>query len=66
VPSALSKEMEEERDEKQKIRRKGLKEKIRERERAVGDAVDATPEPVVTCSHLYSNTSNLITHKAYS
>ena len=47
VPSALSKEMEEQRDEKRKIRRKGLKEKIRERKRAVGDTVDATPEPVV-------------------
>ena len=47
VLSALSKDMEEERDEKRKIRRKGLKEKIRERERAVGDAVDATPELVV-------------------
>ena len=44
VPSALSKEVE--RDEKRKIRRKGLKEKIRERKRAVGDTVDATPEPV--------------------
>ena len=32
VPSALSKEMEEERDSKLKIRRKGLKEKVRERE----------------------------------
>jgi len=32
VPSVLSKEMEEERDEKKKVRRKGLKDKIRERE----------------------------------
>lgn len=32
VPSALSKEMEEEREGKKKVRRKGLKEKIRERE----------------------------------
>lgn len=32
VPSVLSREMEEGRDEKKKVRRKGLKEKIRERE----------------------------------
>ena len=32
VPSVLSREMEEEREEKKKVRRKGLKEKIRERE----------------------------------
>jgi len=32
VPSALSKEMEEGRDEKKKVRRKGLKDKVRERE----------------------------------
>ncbi|TFK39410.1 hypothetical protein BDQ12DRAFT_681737 [Crucibulum laeve] len=32
VPSALSKEMEDERDEKKKVRRKGLKDRIKERE----------------------------------
>ena len=32
IPSALSKEMEDERDEKKKVRRKGLKEKLKERE----------------------------------
>ena len=32
VPSVLSQEMEEERDEKKKVRRKGLKDKIKERE----------------------------------
>ncbi|KAJ7173785.1 hypothetical protein C8R46DRAFT_893275 [Mycena filopes] len=32
VPSALSKEMEEEREEKKKVRRKGLKDRVKERE----------------------------------
>ena len=32
VPSALSKEMEDEREEKKKVRRKGLKERVKERE----------------------------------
>ncbi|KDQ61595.1 hypothetical protein JAAARDRAFT_54947 [Jaapia argillacea MUCL 33604] len=32
VPSALTKEMEEERDEKKKVKRKGLKDKVRERQ----------------------------------
>lgn len=32
VPSVLSKEMEDERDEKKKVRRKGLKERVKERE----------------------------------
>ncbi|EKM50433.1 uncharacterized protein PHACADRAFT_263724 [Phanerochaete carnosa HHB-10118-sp] len=42
VPSVLSKEMEEEREEKKKVRRKGLKEKIKERE-----AVQKEKEPAV-------------------
>jgi hypothetical protein len=42
VPSALSKEMEEERDEKKKVRRKGLKDRVKERE---GKAKPHTPEP---------------------
>jgi len=51
VPSGLSKQMEDERDERKKARRKGLKEKFKEREReattkkvAVG-MVDLIPEP---------------------
>ncbi|CAK5267797.1 unnamed protein product [Mycena citricolor] len=42
VPSALSKEMEEERDEKKKVRRKGLKDKVKERETKLPKA--AVPE----------------------
>jgi hypothetical protein len=46
VPSALSKDMEEERDEKKKVRRKGLKDKIREREAKEKEKPrDATPSP---------------------
>lgn len=43
VPSALSKEMEDERQNKQKTRRKGLKDKLKERE---ATAKDRTPSPV--------------------
>ncbi|KAJ7089684.1 hypothetical protein B0H15DRAFT_838776 [Mycena belliarum] len=43
VPSALSKEMEEERDEKKKVRRKGLKDKVKEREGKPKPAPE--PEP---------------------
>lgn len=46
VPSALSKEMEEERDEKKKARRKGLKDKVREREAKEKDKVQSrSPSP---------------------
>ncbi|KIL65555.1 hypothetical protein M378DRAFT_76759 [Amanita muscaria Koide BX008] len=47
VPSALSKEMEEERDDKKKIRRKGLKEKVREREAKEREHAPPSPPPVV-------------------
>ena len=43
VPSALNREMEDERDEKRKARRKGLKDKIRERERAAVVVEELTP-----------------------
>jgi hypothetical protein len=51
VPSGLSKGMEEERDEKRKVRRKGLKDKVKEREREAAAKREAagvrepTPEP---------------------
>ncbi|KAH8093298.1 hypothetical protein BXZ70DRAFT_1066786 [Cristinia sonorae] len=45
VPSVLTKEMEEGRDEKKKVRRKGLKDKIKERE-AREKAKEPSPEPV--------------------
>jgi len=54
VPSILSKEMEEGREEKKKVRRKGLKDKVREREakekgrevaRPVEEVIEAKPEP---------------------
>ena len=46
VPSALSKEMEDERDEKKKTRRKGLKDKVREREAKEKDKVQSrSPSP---------------------
>lgn len=47
VPSALSKEMEEERDEKKKVRRKGLKDKVKEREGKVKPAPEPEPKHVV-------------------
>jgi hypothetical protein len=48
VPSALSKAMEEEREEKKKARRKGLKEKIKEREALEREkARQRTPSPEV-------------------
>lgn len=50
VPSVLTKEMEEGRDEKKKVRRKGLKDKIKEREakenaRGVSRSPSPAPEP---------------------
>ncbi|KAF9447512.1 hypothetical protein P691DRAFT_802247 [Macrolepiota fuliginosa MF-IS2] len=48
VPSGLSKEMEDEREEKKKVRRKGLKDKVKEREReaaAKKGVVEPEPEP---------------------
>ncbi|KAJ7132112.1 hypothetical protein C8R44DRAFT_612790 [Mycena epipterygia] len=47
VPSALSKEMEEERDEKKKVRRKGLKDKVKEREGKARPPSEPEPKPVV-------------------
>nr|GAT42923.1 predicted protein [Mycena chlorophos] len=48
VPSALSKEMEDERDDKKKTRRKGLKDKVKEREAKTKPAPEAEPElPIV-------------------
>lgn len=49
VPSALSKEMEEGREEKKKVRRKGLKDKVREREAKEKERELASPvaPPVV-------------------
>ncbi|KAJ7695094.1 hypothetical protein B0H17DRAFT_931041 [Mycena rosella] len=47
VPSALSKEMEEERDEKKKVRRKGLKDKVKEREGKAKPPLEPEPKPVV-------------------
>ncbi|KAJ6496791.1 hypothetical protein DFH09DRAFT_341711 [Mycena vulgaris] len=47
VPSALSKEMEEERDEKKKVRRKGLKDKVKEREGKAKPPPEPEPKPVV-------------------
>lgn len=43
VPSALSKEMEEGREEKKKVRRKGLKDKVRDREARGKDKDKPTP-----------------------
>lgn len=45
VPSALSKEMEEAKDEKKKIRRKGLKDKVKEREAKEKEKEPLTPPP---------------------
>lgn len=45
VPSALSKQMEDERDEKKKIRRKGLKDRVREREAKDREKVRDHPPP---------------------
>ncbi|KAJ7035654.1 hypothetical protein C8F04DRAFT_1000779, partial [Mycena alexandri] len=47
VPSALSKEMEEERDEKKKVRRKGLKDRVKEREGKAKPVPEPEPKPVV-------------------
>ncbi|KAJ7460616.1 hypothetical protein FB451DRAFT_1405169 [Mycena latifolia] len=47
VPSALSKEMEEERDEKKKVRRKGLKDKVKEREGKAKPSPEPESTPVV-------------------
>ncbi|KAF5316453.1 hypothetical protein D9619_006128 [Psilocybe cf. subviscida] len=47
VPSVLSQEMEEERDEKKKVRRKGLKDRVREREAKEKDLGKQQP-PVPT------------------
>ncbi|KAJ8522738.1 hypothetical protein ONZ45_g717 [Pleurotus djamor] len=46
VPSALSKQMEDERDEKKKVRRKGLKERVKEREAKQNQGRSASPEVV--------------------
>ncbi|KAI0272460.1 hypothetical protein BC834DRAFT_999646 [Gloeopeniophorella convolvens] len=51
VPSILSQEMEEEREEKKKVRRKGLKDKIKEREGREKESAaqpEEAPEPLVT------------------
>lgn len=46
VPSVLTKEMEDERDKKKKTRRKGLKDRIKERESREGEQVASrTPSP---------------------
>ena len=45
VPSVLSAEMEEGRDEKKKARRKGLKDKLKEREAREKERESATPSP---------------------
>ncbi|KAJ7743108.1 hypothetical protein B0H16DRAFT_1423054 [Mycena metata] len=47
VPSALSKEMEEERDEKKKVWRKGLKDRVKEREGKAKPAPEPEPKPVL-------------------
>ncbi|KAJ7493452.1 hypothetical protein B0H11DRAFT_1858895 [Mycena galericulata] len=47
VPSALSKEMEDEREEKKKVRRKGLKDRVKEREGKVKPTPEHEPAPVV-------------------
>ncbi|KAJ7746875.1 hypothetical protein DFH07DRAFT_831634 [Mycena maculata] len=47
VPSVLSKEMEEEREEKKKVRRKGLKDRVKEREGKAKPAPEPEPAPVV-------------------
>jgi hypothetical protein len=46
VPSALSKEMEEGREEKKKVRRKGLKDKVREREAKEREKEKDKPSPL--------------------
>lgn len=46
VPSALSKEMEEERDEKRKVRRRGLKDRVKEREAKEREKEKDRPPPV--------------------
>ena len=45
MPSVLSAEMEEGRDEKKKARRKGLKDKLKEREAREKEREPATPSP---------------------
>lgn len=47
IPSALTADQEEQRDEKKKVRRKGLKEKIKEREARQPAAPEPEPEPEV-------------------
>ena len=47
VPSALTADQEEQRDEKKKVRRKGLKDKIKEREARQSAASEEEPEPEV-------------------
>ncbi|KAJ7050526.1 cytoplasmic protein [Mycena amicta] len=47
VPSSLSKEMEDERDDKKKARRKGLKDKLKEREAKAKPAVEPEPPVVI-------------------
>ena len=46
VQSVLTKEMEEGREEKKKVRRKGLKDRIREREGREKEKEDRTPSPI--------------------
>ncbi|KAF7309635.1 bVLRF1 domain-containing protein [Mycena indigotica] len=59
VPSALSKEMENDRDDKKKARRKGLKDKVRERE-AKAKPPEPNPE-LETLSITSSNTASIVT-----
>ncbi|KAF8661295.1 hypothetical protein AX16_001394 [Volvariella volvacea WC 439] len=47
VPSALNKEMEDDRDEKKKIRRRGLKDRVREREAKEREKQEQNSEPIV-------------------
>jgi hypothetical protein len=47
VPSVLSKEMEEEQENKKKVRRKGLKEKMKEREERQGSGAESAEERII-------------------
>ena len=50
MPSALSREAEEGREEKKKVRRKGLKDKVKEREAAMREKEQAQPAVAVVAA----------------
>lgn len=58
VPSALSQEMEEGREEKKKVRRKGLKDKLKEREAKEKEMVESDPVEEVTPKQQHQGPDN--------